>query len=75
MEKSKEKLEKCWHNEPKNWKLGVFYFNKNDKRVFVDKPNPNYGITLNFANPKAYLTVIISFLFFGFILYLITKNK
>lgn len=75
MEKSKGKLEECQQNEPKNWKLGVFYFNKNDKRVFVDKPNPNYGITLNFANPKAYLTVIISFLFFGFILYLITKNK
>ena len=33
---TKETLEK-WHKNPKNWKWGMFYFNKEDKRLFVDK--------------------------------------
>ncbi|WP_284651852.1 DUF5808 domain-containing protein [Flavobacterium terrisoli] len=58
----------------KNWKFGLFYFNKEDQRVFVEKPNPNYGITLNFANPKAYVALLLAALFFGFIVYMITKK-
>jgi uncharacterized membrane protein len=23
-----------WHDDSSNWKLGIFYFNKKDKRVF-----------------------------------------
>ena len=36
------------------WKLGVFYFNRNDPALFVEK---RFGIgwTLNFANPRALL--------------------
>ncbi|MEO5775419.1 MAG: hypothetical protein ABIQ27_00860 [Flavobacterium sp.] len=70
----KEQLEN-WSKDPKNWKLGNFYFNKEDKRVFVDKSNPEYGISVNFASPKTYLVLLICFLFFGFILYMINKNK
>jgi len=58
--------------EPSNYKWGMFDYNKNDKRIFVDKPNPSYGTTLNFANPKAYLVLLIAVLFFGFILYKIS---
>jgi uncharacterized membrane protein len=58
----------------KNWKWGLFYYNKEDQRVFVEKPNPNYGITLNFAHPKAYLALFLAVLFFGFIIYMITKK-
>ncbi len=36
MEKSQKELEESWHSSAKNWKFGVFYFNKNDKRVFTD---------------------------------------
>ena len=70
----KEQIEK-WHKDSKNWKLGVFYFNKKDSRIFVDKPNPNFGITLNFANPKSLVVIIVSALFFGLIMYMIDKNK
>jgi uncharacterized membrane protein len=57
-----------WHNDSKNWKLGLFYFNKNDERVFVEKRITWTGITLNFANPKSYLVVAVAIWFFGFIL-------
>ena len=72
MEKpSKETLEN-WHNDSKNWKLIVFYYNKEDFRLMVDKRNPNYGITLNFANPKSYLISVIALSFIGFVLYMVT---
>ncbi len=45
--------------DPNNWKFGVIYFNPNDKRTFVLKRNPIFGITLNFANPKSYLFLVI----------------
>jgi uncharacterized membrane protein len=63
------------HNtSQKNWKWGLFYYNKEDQRVFVEKPNPNHGITLNFAHPKPYLTLLFAAFFFGFIIYMITKK-
>ena len=43
------------HNDPDNWKLGVFYFNPKDKRVFVPKRLTGLGFTFNFANPLAIL--------------------
>ena len=68
MEKE-EKNKPSNRDEPSHYKWRLFYYNKNDKRIFVDKPNPSYGTTLNFANPKAYLVLLIAALFFGFILY------
>jgi hypothetical protein len=32
----KETLEK-WHKDPNNWKLGIFYYNKEDKRILPPK--------------------------------------
>ncbi|MBS1534298.1 MAG: hypothetical protein JST78_04405 [Bacteroidetes bacterium] len=58
----------------KNWIWSLFYFNKNDQRIFVDKPNPNDGITLNFAQPKTYGFLLLVFAFFGFILYMIERK-
>lgn len=43
--------EEEFHNNPKNWKLGIFYFNPKDKRMFVFKRIPYMGITINFASP------------------------
>ncbi len=71
---SKDTLED-WHKNPKYWKLkGLFYYNKEDERIMVDKQNPNYGTTLNFAHKKAYLFLLLIFVFFGFIVYMITKK-
>ena len=44
---------------PDNWIFGTFYYNVNDKRLFVPKKNPYFGITLNFAKPGAYIFVLL----------------
>jgi hypothetical protein len=33
---SQEQIEK-WHNDPNNWKLGLFYFNKEDNPFWLIK--------------------------------------
>ncbi|MEZ7497247.1 DUF5808 domain-containing protein [Flavobacterium sp. Arc3] len=47
---SKETLEK-WHQDPNNWVLGIFYFNREDPRIFPPKRIAWTGWTVNFANP------------------------
>ena len=74
MKPSQETIEN-WQKDPNNWKLGIFYFNREDNRVFVPKPIESLGITLNFANPKSYIAICIMIVFFGFILYEIEKNR
>lgn len=71
---SKETLEK-WHKDPNNWKWNLFYYNKEDKRLFVDKKNPNLGATLNFAHPKSYLFFVGMLCFFGFVVFIILMTK
>lgn len=71
---SKETLEK-WHKDPKNWKWEMFYFNKEDKRLLVDKKNPNLGGTINFAHPKSYLFLIGMICFFAFVITTILMSK
>ena len=73
MEPNQEQTNK-WRLDPNNWKWHMFYFNKEDSRLLVDKPNPNYGVTFNFASPKAYMFLLGMICFFGFIIYLIEKN-
>ncbi|MCS3530377.1 DUF5808 domain-containing protein [Chryseobacterium sp. JUb7] len=46
-----------------HWKLGLFYFNKEDKRLFPPK-RFGLGWTINFANPwsvSAFLLILIAF--------------
>lgn len=52
----KETLD-SWHNNPSNWKLGVFYFNRYDKRIFPPKRVQGMGWTVNFANPFSILAL------------------
>ncbi len=42
-----------------NYKLGIFYFNRKDKRLIVPMQNRMLGRTMNFARPVAYWWVII----------------
>ncbi len=44
-------------DEPKNWKLGIIYYNPSDPRTFVSK-RVGIGWTLNFAQPLSYLVPI-----------------
>ena len=48
-----------WKKDSNNWKLGLFYFNKNDKRIFVSKKISILGMTFNFANPISFLIVFV----------------
>ena len=48
-----------WHNDPSNWKLGIFYYNKQDKRLLPPKRIKQLGWTVNFANPMSILALIV----------------
>ncbi|MBK9718225.1 MAG: hypothetical protein IPO85_12065 [Saprospiraceae bacterium] len=48
-----------WHNDPANWKLGIFYYNKQDKRLMPPKRIKQLGWTVNFANPMSILALIV----------------
>ncbi|WP_456274709.1 DUF1648 domain-containing protein [Bacillus sp. AK031] len=45
-------------DEDQHWKGGLFYFNREDSSVFVEK-RFGIGYTINFANPIAYLIVVV----------------
>ena len=69
----KEKLDQ-WHNDPANWKLGIFYYNKKDKRLLPPKRIKEFGWTINFANPYSILTfVIFILLILGFAFWITMK--
>ena len=55
---TKETLEN-WHKDPNNWKWGIFYFNKDDKRIFPPKRNKYLGWTVNFANPISIIALVV----------------
>ena len=38
-----------WHNDPKNWKLFGFYYNKLDNRFWLPKRIKWTGWTINWA--------------------------
>ncbi|HEO8421942.1 TPA: DUF1648 domain-containing protein [Yersinia enterocolitica] len=59
--KEQEAQEISTFDADSNWKGGLFYFNKNDPSIFVEK---RFGIgwTLNFANPIGYLLIFIPLL-------------
>ncbi len=48
-------------NNPDNWRLGLFYFNPKDKRLFVMKRHGGPGLTVNFANPSSMIVIAILF--------------
>ncbi|MEI6680197.1 MAG: DUF5808 domain-containing protein [Mariniphaga sp.] len=54
---SQETLD-AWHADPSSWKLGVIYYNKQDKRIFPPKRVRGMGWTVNFANPYSILALV-----------------
>jgi uncharacterized membrane protein len=54
---SQETLEK-WHKDPNNWKWGMFYYNKEDKRLLPPKRLKWMGLTVNFANRNSTLLFV-----------------
>lgn len=43
---------------PSNYRWGIFYFNKRDKRVLLPKYQSERGWTINFANPLSFLFIL-----------------
>ncbi|WP_449619764.1 DUF1648 domain-containing protein [Robertmurraya sp. Marseille-Q9965] len=61
--------EKLTDSDDSHWKGGLFYFNKNDPSIFVEK-RFGVGWTINFANPIGYLIIfvpLIAILIFSFL--------
>jgi uncharacterized membrane protein len=63
---SKDILEK-WHKDPSNWICGIFYYNIEDKRIFPPKRMAWAGWTINFANPRSILFLVVIILFLAFV--------
>jgi uncharacterized membrane protein len=55
--KKQQKL--LMHDDPENWRWGIFYFNRKDARLLVPKRNPALGCTLNFGNYKTYIMLLL----------------
>lgn len=55
-------ITKKWRNkvsgESECWKMGVFYYNPDDKRIFLPK-RTGLGFTLNFAQPLSIILTIL----------------
>ncbi len=49
-----------------HWKLGIFYYNKDDKRIFPPK-RFGLGWTINFANPISVSTFLFILIIIGLI--------
>ena len=45
------------HDDPTNWKWGLFYVNYKDSRLIVPKRMKSFGWTLNFAQPKVWIGI------------------
>lgn len=69
---SKEQLD-AWQSNPDNWKLGIFYYNPEDKRIFPPKRNKFLGWTINFANPLSILA-FVALIAIGYILITLTTT-
>ncbi len=51
------------HADPQHWKLGIFYFCREDQRIVVPKRIRGLGWTINFARPSAYVWAAVLYLF------------
>ncbi|MDR6548321.1 putative membrane protein [Chryseobacterium rhizosphaerae] len=60
-------------NDEDHWKLGIFYYNKDDKRLFPPKRNKFLGWTANFANPYSILAMFLVITVFIFVVESIKK--
>ncbi len=60
-------------NDENHWKWGIFYYNKDDRRLFPPKRNKFLGWTVNFANPYSVLAMFLAIALLVFIVESIKK--
>lgn len=71
---SQETKEK-WHIDPNNWIWGMFYYNKDDKRLLPPKRIAWMGWTVNFANRNSVLLFVFALLLILTFVYLVELKK
>lgn len=74
-DKPSEETLRQWHADPNNWKFGIFYFNRADKRVFPPKKIAWMGWTVNFANPLSVLAIVLVLAFVIMMTKLLDRTK
>jgi uncharacterized membrane protein len=67
-------VQKEWIENSKYWKLGIIYYNPEDKRLMPPKRVAAMGWTINFANPKSIAVVIALVLVVWGILHLVRNH-
>lgn len=60
-------------NDSQHWKFGLFYYNKEDKRLFPPK-RYGWGWTVNFANPLSISALLLILIAIGLITWLLPKQ-
>jgi uncharacterized membrane protein len=50
-EEKQRELSERGNNDPNNWRLWIFYFNKNDLVIFPPKRYKYFGCAINITNP------------------------
>jgi uncharacterized membrane protein len=53
-----------------HWRLGIFYFNPNNKSIFVPE-RLGLGWTINFAHPISWIIVLT---IFGFVIFKVVSR-
>lgn len=71
---SQETKEK-WHIDPNNWIWGMFYYNKEDKRLLPPKRIAWMGWTVNFANRNSVLLFVFVLLLILMFTFIVELNK
>lgn len=51
--------QKQWREDPDNWVWGLFYYNREDKRLMPPKRIKAMGWTVNFANWKSVVFMVV----------------
>ena len=62
-------------NNSGKWIWGIFYYNKEDNRIFPPKRIPWMGWTVNFANWKSIAALNAMLAFFYFVIFMIQRNS
>lgn len=62
------------HKDP-HWIWGIFYYNKDDQRIFPPKRQQWMGWTVNFANWKSVFAFLLMIAFFSGLIWMIEANR
>lgn len=74
-EEPSQETKERWRKEPENWIWGMFYYNKEDKRLLPPKRIPYMGWTVNFANRNSVFLFVFTMLLIILFLVIMAKIK